>query len=180
MIDDRDRVPIGYPTTPEITYGFGVSTGYKNFDFSVFFQGQGRNSFFIDAQAISPFVNGLKGRQGTNAVLKFIEKSHWSEENQNLYALWPRLSTKIISNNTQNSTWWLRNGSFLRFKSIELGYTLPTKVSSKLLLEGLRIYFSGTNLFTFSNFDLWDIEMRGDGLGYPNQRVLSLGLHVNF
>ena len=182
LIDDRDMVPIGYPTTPEITYGFGVSTGYKNFDFSVFFQGQGRNSFFINAGSVAPFVNGMPdgvSQIGTNAVLKFIENSHWNEENQNIYALWPRLSTKQMGNNTKNSTWWLRDGSFLRFKSLELGYTLPKKFTNKLSMEGLRVYFSGTNLFTFSNFDLWDIEMRGNGLGYPNQRVLSVGLHVN-
>lgn len=178
IIDERDKVPIGYPTTPEITYGFGVSTGFKNFDFSVFFQGQGRNSFYINTGAISPFVNSLDGKRGNNAVLKFIEESHWNEENQNIYASWPRLSPKSLSNNNQNSTWWLRNGSFLRLKSLELGYTFPKYVSKKLSLDGLRMYFSGTNLLTFSNFKEWDIEQRGNGMGYPNQRVLSLGLYV--
>lgn len=189
IIDNRDKVPIGYPTTPEIIYGFGFSAGYKNFDFSCFFQGSARSSFWIDAQAVTPFVNSLSGLKGNNAVLQFIENDHWSEANQNVYATWPRLSSYHVANNGQGrgasssdilNTWFMRNGNFLRLKSAELGYTLPKHVSNKINLKDLRVYLSGTNLFCISNFKLWDPEMGGNGLGYPIQRVINIGLQLSF
>lgn len=180
IIDKQDFVPIGHPTTPEIIYGFGLSLGYKDFDFNCFFQGSGRSSFFIDPGSITPFVQpDLGGKRGNNALLQFIADNHWSEENQNVYALWPRLSAKAINNNNQTSTWWLRDGTFLRMKSAEIGYTLPQKLAKKAHLENLRIYLSGSNLFNISKFDLWDTEMGGNGLGYPIQRVFNIGLQLS-
>ena len=185
LIDDRDKVPIGYPTTPEIIYGFGFSIGYKSFDFNCFFQGSAHSSFFIDPLKITPFAqpydpnNEMQGKKGNNALLQFIADSHWSEANQNVYAKWPRLSATAISNNNQTSTWWLRDGTFLRMKSAEIGYTLPQKIASKVRLENLRVYLSGTNLFNITKFKLWDPEMGGDGLGYPVQRVFNIGLQIS-
>lgn len=178
IVDSRDVVPIGHPTTPEIIYGFGFSVGYKAFDFNCFFQGSGRTSFFISPGDITPFVNPFDGAKGNNALLQFIADDHWSEENQNVYAQWPRLSATAIGNNNQKSTWWLRDGTFLRMKSAEIGYTLPQSIATKARLQNLRLYVSGTNLFNISKFDLWDTEMGGDGLGYPLQRVFNVGLQV--
>lgn len=174
QITNLDKVPIGFPTTPEIVYGFGFSFGFKNFDVSTFFQGVGRESFFISPESIQPFVGG--GRQ----FIKTFADSHYTLENQDIYALWPRLSTTQNANNNQISTWWMRNGSFLRFKQAEIGYSLPVKVARKLKMESMRMYVNGTNLFLLSNFKTWDIEMGGNGLGYPNQRVFNLGLNVTF
>lgn len=180
IVDSRDFVPIGFPTSPEIIYGFGLSLGYKAFDFNCFFQGSARSSFFINPGAITPFVQtNIGGLKGNNALLQFIADDHWSETNQNVYAQWPRLSSSPVNNNNQTSTWWLRDGTFLRLKSAEIGYTLPTKVAAKLRLENLRIYVSGTNLFSLSSFKLWDAEMGGNGLGYPVQRVFNIGLTVS-
>lgn len=185
IIDEQDRVPIGYPTTPEIIYGFGFSIGYKDFDFNCFFQGSSRSSFFISPADISPFIqpndpnNELGGKQATNALLQIVADDHWSEANQNMYAFWPRLSDTAISNNNQKSTWWLRDGTFLRMKSAEIGYTLPKRISSKAKLENLRIYVSGTNLFNISKFKTWDTEMGGNGLGYPVQRVFNIGVQLS-
>lgn len=185
LIDDRDKVPIGYPTTPEIIYGFGISIGYKAFDFNCFFQGSARSSFFINPLKITPFAqpddpnNEMQGKKGNNALLQFIADDHWSEANQNVYAQWPRLSATAINNNNQTSTWWLRDGTFLRMKSAEIGYTLPQKIASKVRLENLRVYLSGTNLFNITKFKLWDPEMGGDGLGYPVQRVFNIGLQIS-
>ncbi len=173
VIDDLDMVPIGYPTIPEIVYGFGASAGYSNFDFSFFFQGVGRESFFIDPQTIAPFINERN-------ALDIIANNHWSEDNPDIHAFWPRLSTYSIPNNEKSSTWWLRNGSFLRLKSVELGYTLPRQIGQRMHMEKVRIYMNGSNLFTFSKFKLWDPEMAGNGLGYPPQKVFNLGLLVNF
>jgi len=187
QITSLDMVPIGNPTTPEITYGFGFSAGYKNFDFSIFFQGLARESFWIDTRATAPFNNYddpnnpiNNGFVGENALLKAYANSHWSEENQNIYAIWPRLSVTPIDNNNQTNTWFMRDGSFLRVKSLELGYTLPRKLLNRYKITNLRVYFSGTNLFTFSKFKLWDPEMGGNGLAYPVQKVYNLGVNLNF
>ncbi|MFV0345650.1 MAG: TonB-dependent receptor [Bacteroidales bacterium] len=173
-ITEQDQVPIGYPTVPQIVYGGGFSAGIKNFDFSCFFQGVGRRSFWIDASATSPFV----GTDGHNALLKAYADSHWSENNRDVYALWPRLSTYTISNNVKRNTWFMRNGAFLRLKSIELGYTIPNHISKRLKMKTCRVYLSGLNLLTISRFKLWDPEMGGNGLGYPIQRVFNIGLNV--
>ncbi|MCK3684790.1 TonB-dependent receptor [Maribellus sp. YY47] len=172
-ITEADRVPLGYPTVPEIVYGFGVSTGFKGFDFSVFFQGAARQSFWISAGSTAPFINDAQ-------ILQDYADSYWSEENQDVYALWPRLSPTLNSNNIATSTWFMRNGSFLRLKQMELGYTVPKRVTEKIKMENLRFYVSGTNLLLFSKFKMWDVEMAGNGLGYPNQRVFSFGVNLSF
>lgn len=172
-ITEADMVPIGNPTSPEIIYGFGLSAGYKGFDASVFFQGLGNESFWINAANTSPF-------QDQTQLLKAYADSHWSENNQDLYALWPRLSPSINKNNTQTSTWFMRDGSFLRLKQVELGYTLPEKLLQKYHVSNLRFYVSGTNLLCWSRFKLWDPEMAGDGLGYPIQRVFNFGINLTF
>lgn len=173
VINSYDRVPIGFPTTPEVIYGFGASLGYKNVDFSFFFQGSGRSSFFISPSAITPFVNN-------QALIKMIAEDYWSEDYRDAYAFWPRLSNYTISNNNQQSTHWMRNGSFLRLKTAEIGYTLPGKWTDKISLKNVRLYVSGSNLFVLSYFKGWDVEMAGNGLGYPLQRVVNLGLNINF
>lgn len=190
QITNADFVPIGHPETPEITYGFGVSAGRGPFDFSVFFQGLGRESFFINPVATAPFINYPKDNNdnnlypsnliGENALLKAFADSHWSEENRDIYAVWPRMSTTVNSNNTQRSTWFMRDGSFLRLKTLEAGYTVKGKILESLKVTNFRVYFSGTNLLTFSKFKLWDPEMGGNGLGYPVQKVFNIGLNMNF
>jgi TonB-linked SusC/RagA family outer membrane protein len=171
QINELDMVPIGFPTVPEIVYGAGASVGYKNFDFSFFLQGMARESFFIDPQNIAPFINERN-------ALQIISNNHWSIDNPDPYAFWPRLSTMSIPNNEQVSTWWLRNGSFLRLKSVEVGYTFSGHLLRKAKINNARIYINGTNLFTLSKFKLWDPEMSGNGLGYPPQKIINLGINL--
>ncbi|NML41009.1 TonB-dependent receptor [Chitinophaga sp. G-6-1-13] len=179
QITELDEVPIGYPTTPEITYGFGFSVGYKRFDVSAFFQGLARESFWIDVEGTAPFVaNPNETGKQQNQLLQAYADNHWSEENRNLYALWPRLSTTSIgnNNNSKRSTWFMRNGTFIRLKQVEIGYT----VRPRNYIRSLRIYFNGTNLLSWSKFKLWDVEMAGNGLGYPVQRVFNMGVLATF
>jgi len=180
VIDINDEVAIGYPTTPEVIYGFGVSASYKGLDLSFFFQGSLNSSFFIDAYNTAPFIDTSGSAIGNNALLNAWANDHWSENDRNLYAAWPRLSDQLVDNNNRNSTWWLRDGSFLRLKSVEFGYSIPDKLASKVNLSSARIYINGSNLVTFSKFKLWDVEMGGNGLGYPIQQVVNLGLNLNF
>jgi TonB-linked SusC/RagA family outer membrane protein len=184
-IDQNDKVPLGYPVVPEIQYGFGISTGYKNFDFSFFFQGNARVSLFIDADnsGIAPFV----GRRNALAV---VARDYWTETRPNVHAFWPRLSTEAIDNNTPNypvdnpneefptSSWWLRDGSFLRLKNVELGYNLPG--IKKISIKNSRVYFSAENIFVISPFKLWDPEMGRNGLAYPPNRRFNLGIQLSF
>jgi TonB-linked SusC/RagA family outer membrane protein len=172
-VNTADVVPIGNPLVPEIVYGFGFSTGYKGWDVSVFFQGAANESFWIDAASTAPF-------QSHTQLLKAYADSHWSEADQDEYALWPRLSNKLVSNNVARSTWFMRDGAFLRLKQAEIGYTIPGKWQQKLRIGQLRCYLSGTNLWLLSKFKLWDVEMAGNGLGYPIQKVFNIGLNVTF
>ncbi|MPM96622.1 hypothetical protein SDC9_143787 [bioreactor metagenome] len=184
-VNDADRVPIGNPTVPEIVYGFGFSLGYKGIDFSTFFQGVANESFWINAAATSPFNENAQ-------LLKVYADSYWSEENRNIYATWPRLSPTINSNNVPGAikrgenwqwdiknTWFMRDGSFLRLKQVELGYTFPKAWTEKMHIPSLRLYVNGTNLLLFSKFKLWDVEMGGEGLGYPIQKVFNVGLNIS-
>jgi hypothetical protein len=180
IIDELDQVAIGYPTSPELIYGFGFSYGIKGFDLSVFFQGLGRESFWIDYDKVSPFFDSLSSFTGNNQLARFIADSHWSEDNRDPYATWPRLSTASVSNNNVRNTWFMRDGSFLRLKQVEMGYTLPARLTQKVGISNFRLYLSGSNLLCWSNFKLWDPEMAGDGLGYPVQRVFNLGVNLNF
>ena len=182
VIDQFDIVPMGYPTNPEIQYGIGGSFGFKNFDISAFVQGSSHFSFFMNAQAMAPFVAVTSdGNMGNRAMLNFIKESLWTETNRDLYAQWPRLSPDAGSdaigntNNFVNSNYWLRSASYIRLKSVEMGYKL-----NNIYGVNPRIYASGTNLFTLSDFKLWDPEMRGNGLSYPLQKVFNLGIQVNF
>lgn len=177
IISSLDYVPLGLPSTPEIIYGFGLSLGYKKFDISGFFQGSARSSFWIDPDKISPFV--LNGAY-QHGLLKAVAEDHWSEEKRDLYAFWPRLSPNLNRNNIQPSSWWMRNGSFLRLKTVEVGYNLSGKSLSKIGLGAIRLYCNASNLFVKSSFDLWDPEMGGNGLKYPVQKVFNFGLNVQF
>ena len=187
-ITSLDRVPIGYPTEPQIIYGFGLSAGYKSFDVSFFFQGLAQESFWIntansrDYPSTVPFINSHgTSIRSQNALLQAYADSHWNETNKDIYALFPRFSDRMVSNNyAERSTWFMRNGSFMRLKSAEIGYTVPQHITQRIRMANLRIYANGTNLLTFSKFKLWDPEMAGNGLSYPVQRVINLGIHVTF
>jgi TonB-linked SusC/RagA family outer membrane protein len=187
-INGDDAVPIGYPTQPEIVYGIGPSMMIKRLDFGFMFQGAARSSFFIDPLKTQPFIqfggfnpdNGdlLPGTGYQNGELQAIHDDHWSEENPNPYAFWPRLNDQVEANNLPRSTWWMRSGSFIRLKTVTLGYSFsPIR---KMYDVRPRLYLSANNLFAISDFKLWDVEMGGNGLGYPIQRVVMIGLQLDF
>lgn len=190
QITERDMVPIGMPTAPELVYGAGFSVGYKNFDLSAFFQGLGRESFFIDVSDVDnggTYLESTMPFVGNAQILKAYAENHWSEENQNIYAMMPRLSHTHNYNSAPSpsnkvtipNTWFMRNGAFLRLKSLEAGYTIPKHITKRYHIENLRIYFNGLNLHTWSAFKLWDPEMAGKGMSYPVQKVFNFGINVN-
>ena len=184
-VTNLDIVPIGNPEVAEINFGFGFSAGYKGLDISCFFQGATNVSFWVNPVYTAPFLDvtyrgeNFKDKKN-NQLLKVWADSYWSETNRDVYAKWPRLSETPILNNMQTSTWFMQDGSYLRMKSAEIGYTLPENLVNKFKLTKCRVYLSGSNLFTFSNFKLWDPGMKGNGLGYPIQRVYNAGINLTF
>ena len=166
IIDDNDMCWTGNPTVPEIIYGFGFSLKYKGFDCSAFFQGQGKVSILM--YNYHPFATDETPGSG---LMQWIADEHWSEDDPNPKALYPRLSPLWNNNNTKASTLYVRNGKMLRLKTAEIGYTY----------KKMRVYVSGTNLLTFAPFKYWDPEKgSGNGLGYPLQRTYNLGFQFNF
>jgi len=109
-----------------------------------------------------------------------VANSYWSEDNQDTRAFWPRLTDGFNNNNNQFSTWWMRNGAFLRLKSVELGYNVSDKFLTRLKMSNVRFYVNAMNLAVWSKFKMWDPEMGGEGLGYPVQAVYNVGINIGF
>lgn len=168
IISDQDQCMISkYNGTPRIQYGFGATLNYKNFDFGFFFTGSAMRTIMING--MDPFQEGIG--QGNSNVATYIANDYFSEEKMNFDAKYPRLGllSNEIANNKVPSTYWLRNGDFLRLKNVEIGYRIPWG----------RIYVSGANLATFSSFKLWDPELAGWN-SYPLQKVFNVGVQLNF
>ena len=163
-IDNQDRTLFGHPTeAPEIIYGLGTTLKYKNWDLSLFFQGISRVS--IQMSGMHPFTGDA------HSVLKFIADDYWSEADPNQNAAYPRLDLSSNTNNTQVSTFWSRDGSFLRLKNMEIGYSY----------KFLRVYLAGQNLFTISKFKHWDAELgSGSGMKYPTMVTGTIGAQLTF
>ncbi|MDO5571351.1 MAG: TonB-dependent receptor [Bacteroidales bacterium] len=184
-IDSNDMVALGYTNIPEITYGIGMTAQWRNFDVNVFFQGIDHVNFFLSGNSIkSIFGSNNMERSAINAdVYDNVWKSTNTAE-QNADVLYPRLALSGAAgsvNNAQTSDYWMRDGSFIRLKNAEIGYSLPKELVSKTFIKSVRFYLSGNNLLTFSKFKLWDPEKGGgEGAGYPQSRIISVGFNANF
>lgn len=167
IISTDDQCMISkYNKTPRIQYGFGATVNYKKFDFGVFFNGSAQRTIMING--MDPFEMGIG--VGNKNVTRYIADNYFSESKMNFDAAYPRLGllTTDIANNKVASTYWMRDGSFIRLKNLEIGYRIPYG----------RIYVSGANLLTFSPFDLWDPELDGWN-SYPLQRTINVGFQLN-
>lgn len=168
QIDNNDIVPIGNSANPEIVYGITPGINYKGFDLSVLFQGAANRNFY---DAVYPFDNS------SSATLDAL--NYWTPTNQN--APNPRITPQPAPNNTQTSSFWVRNGAYLRLKTANLGYTLPSGVIRQLHLQAVRFYLSGQNLLTWSPIKNFDPEISSsNGLYYPQIKVVTVGLNVTF
>ena len=184
VIDVEDAVHIGFPETPRIIYGFSGFINYKNWEFNFAFQGSGQRGFFLNAEALSPFVDD-------HAMLKEIAESHWTEDNMDNHPFWPRLSVNNIveynpqedwdtSADTRKSTYFMRECSFLRCTALELAYNLPKSVTNKIRMQNVKFFARANNPFLISNFKLWDVELGENGFNYPIQKTFALGLNFSF
>ena len=183
VVNDGDKVAIGATTRPNMIYGFGISASWKGLDVNVHFQGAGKTSFFIDGPTVYAFSSGEWGNiladvAGSNRWIEHEISGTMSTENPN--ASYPRLSYGGNNNNYRQSTYWLRNGSYLRLKTLELGYSIPKPLVNKIRFNNIRLFLRGSNLLTFSSFKLWDPELGSStGTEYPLAKSFTLGLSVN-
>jgi TonB-linked SusC/RagA family outer membrane protein len=173
VIDEFDRVFMGYPSIPEITYGLGLGVVYKGLDLSALFQGADRVSFWA--------VPLIFEQENHGNIYDFIVNNYWSADNPDPQAGFPRLGIGGQKNNYTESDKWLQNGRYIRLKQAELGYSLPAGIVKKWGMGSFRIYANGLNLFTWSPFSWWDVESKDrNGSYYPVQRVVNVGIEVKF
>jgi TonB-linked SusC/RagA family outer membrane protein len=184
-IDDKDETVVGYPVTPEITYGLNINASWKGFDVTLFFQGAANSSLNIQGYQTVPFrINN------TNTSYEYFD-NRWTPENQD--AKYPRSYASKNTNNTTNpingdgfgafsSSLWMANTSFVRLKTAVIGYTVPAAITQKINIQNLRFYVSGQNIFTWSPLKFMDPETGYDNReeAYPFSKTFIFGLNVTF
>lgn len=171
-IDNDDIVPIGNPTYPSTTYGLNTNIAYKGFSLTMFFQGAGNSDINIRTFLTSPFDNNA-----SNTSYEYYN-NRWTPDNQG--AKYPRATPSPYTNNTQNSDFWMVDTSYLRLKTLVLGYSLPENICEMLSMQAVSLNLTGQNLLTFSKLDFVDPE-----LGYSNREnaypvIKSLAFGINF
>ena len=167
IIDGNDRMPIGNPGLPNLIAGLNSGIKYKRFDLNFVFQAVMNNTVYLGGNYFQAFQS--------NGQIAPIALNRWTLETANT-ADYPRLSSKDNLNNYQFSSFWQRDGSFIKLRSAEIGYTLPTALTTKIKINTARVFVTGTNLFTVSKIEYGDPESL---TGYPVTRTLTLGLKIN-
>ena len=183
VINDEDRTIIG-KALPDFVYGLNFECNYKNFDFSLFLSGmQNFQVFNLQKVGLASFT-----RQdiGNNKLLEFAD-NYYTQDNPTTDYI--RADLNDENQNSLESTWWIENGSFLRVKDIQLGYSLPESVLNSIGISRLRVYGSAENPFILTKYTGRDPENGAFGAatnsgtdtgGYPNPKVFTLGLQVDF
>lgn len=177
IINDKDKGPIGYGSIPEMVYGFGPTISYKGFALGAFFKGVSKVDIYLNGAGLQPFSLG-----STRGNLFTEIQDRWTQGSTNPSPFYPRLTYGTENMNYETSSWWVKNGAFIRLQNVEFSYTIPKKEwFAKLGLSNFRIYFLGYNLATFSKFKMWDVEL-GDGKGamYPLIKTYNIGIDCRF
>lgn len=169
-IDESDRTALGNPF-PWLTYGINLSAEWKGLDLSLFFQGVYGNEIY---NAVRLRTEGT----GNEATLSTTMRDVWTESNPDGSIPNPNGSAM----NREDSDRFIEDGSYLRLKNLQIGYTFPQKWTSRIGMSRLRIYLSGSNLFTITRYTGYDPEVGGgvDYGNYPQSRTFMLGLNINF
>jgi TonB-linked SusC/RagA family outer membrane protein len=170
-----DRTVLG-STIPKFTYGFNLTAGYKNFDFSILLQGASHVNGYLDTYAGWAFYNN-------GNIQQWMADDHWSTSNPNPNAKYPRL--EVINNqgtaNTLTSSFWMLNANYLKVRNIQLGYKFPNPLLQKMGLQNLRVSVTAQNPLSFNNYPKgWDPETNTNGSYYPILANYSFGLTASF
>lgn len=176
VIDDFDRVAIGYARTPELMYGFGGTVAYKGIDMTMNFTGAARTSTFLDMEGMYPFQLEYPNYN----ILHEYYDNRWVSGRDNSDAKYPAVINGNNPNNFRTNTMYLKNASYLRLKVAEIGYNFPEQIAQSLSIEGLRLFVNGTDLLTFDKLKVVDPESNYGTGGYPRQRVINFGAQINF
>ncbi|MFN4151041.1 MAG: SusC/RagA family TonB-linked outer membrane protein, partial [Candidatus Sericytochromatia bacterium] len=168
VINSLDRVRSDLNIVPEISFGLNLMAEYKNFDLSILFQGQ--------ARVVQPI--GYKYDGSSNMLQSELENA-WSPTNPD--GTYPRPGARNSYWADRQSNFWLQDASFVRLKTIDLGYSLPKAMLKTVNIENLRVYFSGFNLLTFSKIKDQDPEISSsEGRAYPQTKILNFGVSLTF
>lgn len=185
VVNSDDVVPLKYSYVPQIQYGFATEFNWKNFNVSVLFEGVSRVTYFRGGNMYQPFSGSKTG----NVITDFADPSNrWisreisgTAATENPNAKYPRLYYGGSGNNSQNSTFWLADGSYLRLKNVQISYTLKNDFFAKFGLQKAVISVIGDNLAVWSKEKILDPSQAGDnGTAYPLQRVYTLQLNLTF
>lgn len=176
VIDDFDRVAIGYARTPELMFGFGGTVAYKGWDLTLNFTGAARTSTFLDMEGMWPFQLEYPNYN----VMREYYDNRWVSGADNSNAKYPAVINGNNPNNYRTSTLYMKDASYVRLKVAEVGYNFPKPVAESLSIEGLRVFINGTDLLTFDKLKVIDPESNYGTGGYPRQSVLNIGAQVNF
>lgn len=173
VVDAYDRIPIGNPRLPEMTFGFGGTIGYKSFDLSAYFTGAANTSLYIGGISMFPFYDGV----GVGNITREYYDNRWTPRTPD--ALYPAVDVGNNPNNFVLSDKWIRNGNYLRFRNAEIGYNQPVKSESSIF-NAIRYFINGTNLFTWDHIKFMDPEATDGTFSYPLQRSVNFGIQVDF
>lgn len=171
VINEFDQIPLGYNSSvPEIYYSFNIGAEWKGIGVNFDFQGVGNYTSWTTLNGLyRPLSNG-------NAISNYYYENRWTPETPN--ARYPRLTTKTVQNNTQSSSVWLVDGSFLKLRNCEVYYKLPHSVVNKWHLNSAKLYVRGVDLFCWDHIKEIDPESIGNGI--PTTRSINIGLSVGF
>lgn len=175
VINTDDFVPLGYPEIPEINYGFSGGFSYKGFDFSFLFQGAARTTKYFDGIFRRPFYTN-------SGMASFIVDERWTPETAET-ATRPKLTLAYTSMSYENSTLWSRDGSYLKLRNVEIGYTFSKDLLRRVFddkIKSIRVYINGQNLYTWDKLKFIDPESKTSSYSYPQLRVFNVGLSLNF
>ena len=175
VIDNKDRVVID-GRFPKFEYAVNFSASWKGFDLSVLMQGVEGKKHYVTDWGLQPF------RQGSAPTKDYV-KYRWTEDNPD-NARYPRMYFDDFggSKNTRKNSYFLKDASYFRVKNVTVGYTLPLELTRKILVERIRLFFSGDNLATITNYPELDPERADDGrfVAYPQNKICSFGVNVQF
>ena len=176
IVDQNDMRPMGYTDNPEITYSLNFNFQWKGLDFTMLWIGADHVS-----RTLRGYFRDQFGSTNTSALTQWVADNSWTEDNPD--AILPRISFTNRVHNNRDSQAWMIDSKYVRLKNVEIGYTFTPKKSGSFF-NYVRVYASGNNLLTFSDFKGNDPEAPGSGLDYgvryPMTRLFNIGAQFNF
>jgi TonB-linked SusC/RagA family outer membrane protein len=187
VIDDRDKLPIGYSDIPRSTYGFSYGFNWKGFDFSMMWQAAIRVSLNISAESLYEFCEGGRVQDFHEGRWAYYTDPFTGEQvDTRATATYPRLHSQSSSPNWTSNDFFLYNSNYLKLRNMEIGYTLPLKQLEILGISKMRMYVNANNLLTFSKVKQVDPEGPGygsnqeRGWNYPQLTIYNFGINATF